>query len=248
MSLAGEIAAGLAAVRGRVEAAAREAGRDPASIRIVAVTKKRDADEVRAAYAAGHRDFGENYVQEAVAKMKILEAEMPEARWHLIGRLQANKAGVAVRRFALLHGVDSISTVAALSRAAVREGRVVEMMLQVRLGHRGGTAGDLPSRPTDATIRGGVETGEAAPFLTQAAAHEGIRIVGLMGVADPDFDARPQFAALRELSQRLSVLELPCAPLGELSMGMTSDLEAAVAEGATIVRIGTAIFGERPRG
>lgn len=248
MSLADDVAAGLAAVRGRVEVAARAAGRDPASIRIVAVTKKRGADAVRAAYAAGQRDFGENYVQEAVAKMEILGPGMPDARWHLVGRLQANKAGLAARRFALLHGVDSLSAVAALSRAAARDGRTVEMMLQVRLGRRGGTAGDLPPRSAQAALRGGVETGEAAPFLTQAAAHEGVRVIGLMGVADPDFDARPQFAALRELSARLAILDLPGAPLGELSMGMTSDLEDAVAEGATIVRIGTAIFGERPRG
>jgi len=234
------IGARLAAVRERVTEAARAAGRDAAGVRLVAVTKKQGADAVRAAYAAGQRDFGENYVQEAVAKIAALEAEMPDARWHFIGRLQSNKAAVAVRYFGLLHGIDSQSTAAALSRAAVRDGRVVDLLLQVRLGARGAQGRD--------GSRGGVESDAAADFLAAASAHEGIRFTGLMGVADPDEPARPQFAGLRELASRLAALGVERAPLGELSMGMTGDLEDAVAEGATIVRIGTAIFGERPRG
>lgn len=239
MSGSTPIALRLAAVRGRVAEAARAAGRDPAGVRIVAVTKKLDADAVRAAYAAGQRDFGENYVQEAVTKIAALEAEMPDARWHFIGRLQSNKAAVAVRHFALLHGIDSLSTVAALSRAAQREGRVIDLLLQVRLGARAAAA--------EGGARGGVGSDAAADFLAAASAHEGIRFTGLMGVADPDEPARPQFAGLRELASRLTALRLERAPLGELSMGMTGDLEDAVAEGATIVRIGTAIFGQRPR-
>lgn len=237
---AGSVASRLAAVRARVDAAAVAAGRDPRAVRIVAVTKKLGAALVREAFAAGQRDFGENYVQEAAGKIAELAAEMPGARWHLLGRLQSNKAPVAVKHFALLHGIDAASTVAALSKAALREGRVVDLLLQVRLGER------RAAQTSDAAVRGGVEPEDAQAFLEAAAAHEGIRFTGLMGVADPDLPARPQFKTLRELSDRLSALRLDRAPLGELSMGMTGDFEDAVAEGATIVRIGTAIFGERP--
>jgi len=227
----------LASVRSRVAAAAEAAGRDPASVRIVAVTKKLGAEAVAAAYAAGQRDFGENYVQEAVAKIGQLGDAAPDARWHLIGRLQSNKAAAAVRAFSLLHGIDSLSAAAAVSRAALAEGRVADVLLQVRLGART-AAGAAP--------RGGVEPDAAEAFLRSAAAGEGIRFVGLMGVADPDLDARPQFAGLRALASALAALGIGRAPLGELSMGMTGDFEDAVAEGSTIVRIGTAIFGERP--
>lgn len=236
----GDVAARLEAVRARVAAAAVAAGRDPASVRIVAVTKKLGADLVRAAWAAGQRDFGENYVQEAVGKIAELAEEMPDARWHLLGRLQSNKAGAAVKHFALLHGIDAGSTVAALSKAALREGRPIDLLLQVRLGER------REAQAGEGAVRAGVEPDEAAAFLAEASVHEGIRFTGLMGVADPDLPARPQFAALRGLSGRLAALGLERAPLGELSMGMTGDFEDAIAEGATIVRIGTAIFGERP--
>jgi len=245
------VASRLAAIRARVVAAAASAGRDESSVRIVAVTKRLDADAVRAAYAAGQRDFGENYVQEAVAKIAMLADEMPDARWHLVGRLQSNKAAVAVRSFSLLHGIDSSSTVAAIARAASQHARVADLLLQVRLvAANGATAPASDGSPAgqEGTTRAGVDPASAAAFLREACVHNGIRFVGLMGVADPDGDAHPQFAALRELSVQLAGLGLERVPLGELSMGMTGDFEDAVAEGATIVRIGTAIFGERPRG
>ena len=240
MSGGSDVESRLAAVRARVAVAAAAAGRDASDVRIVAVTKRQGTEAVREAYAVGQRDFGENYVQEAVAKISELAAVMPDARWHFVGRLQSNKAAVAVRSFSLLHGIDSLRTVAALSRAAVQQGHVAELLLQIRLGGRG-EAG------SEAGGRGGIDPDGAAAFLEQACVHEGIRFAGLMGVADPDLDARPQFASLRELATRLAALGLGPAPLGELSMGMTGDFEDAVAEGATIVRIGTAIFGERPR-
>lgn len=239
MSSADEVRVRLASVRARVEAAALAAGRDPAAVRIVAVTKRLGADAVREAYAAGQRDFGENYVQEAVTKISELAAAMPDARWHLIGRLQSNKAAVAVRHFALLHGIDSLRSVAAVSRASMQQGLTAELLLQVNL--------DADDDAAPRAARGGADAAAAASFLEQACVHEGIRFVGLMGVADADRDARPQFARLRELAASLAARGLPRAPLGELSMGMTGDFEDAVAEGATIVRIGTAIFGERPR-
>lgn len=234
-----QVATRLAEVRSRMDAAASAAGRNPNDVRLVAVSKRLGADAVREAYAAGLRDFGENYVQEAVAKigelgeLGKLAVKDAAVRWHFLGSLQSNKAALAVQHFALLHGIDSLRTVAALSRAASREGRVVDVLVQVRLGDRTAT-------------RGGIEAEDAPDFLAQSAAHENVRIVGLMGVADPDLPARRQFAGLRELSEHLAALGLERAPLGELSMGMTGDFEDAVAEGSTLVRIGTAIFGERP--
>ena len=231
MTEAGGIAGRLGEVLDRIAASARANGRDPSSVLLVAVTKKLPAAAAFEAYEAGHRDFGENYVQEGAAKAAELASRMPDARWHLIGRLQSNKAAVAVHAFSLLHGIDSLSTAAAVAKTATREGRTADALLQVRLG--GGEA------------RGGVEGNAAEDFL-RAAAQEGIRFVGLMGVADPEAEARPQFARLRLLGERLAALGIEGAPLGELSMGMTGDFEDAIAEGATIVRIGTAIFGERP--
>ena len=241
MSSADDIRLRLSDVRTRIGRAVRTGARGAAPVRIVAVTKKLGAERVLAAYVAGLRDFGENYVQEATRKIAATRGSMPEARWHFVGRLQSNKAAVAVRAFTLLHGIDSPTTVASLSRAAIREGRTIDLLLQIRLGLRGeGGAHGVAAR-------GGVEEEAARDFLSAASAHEGIRFVGLMGVADPDLAARPQFARLRELSLALAAERIPRAPLGELSMGMTGDFEDAVAEGATIVRIGTAIFGERPQ-
>jgi pyridoxal phosphate enzyme (YggS family) len=236
---AAQIGSRLLEIHARIAQAARLAGRPSSEIRVVAVTKRLGPEDVRAAWAAGQRDFGENYVQEAVAKITALAHEMPDARWHLIGRLQSNKAAMAVPVFSLLHAIDSPSAVAAIAKAAQREGRTVDVLLQIRLGERGSAA---------ARERGGVEAGEAASLLEIAGRHAGVRFTGLMGIADPDLEARPQFAELRELAGRLASLGLPHAPLGELSMGMTGDFEDAVAEGATLVRIGTAIFGQRPSG
>ncbi len=229
------IADRLEAVCARVVAAAAESGRRAEAVRIVAVTKKLGVDAVQAAYDLGVRDFGENYVQEAVAKAEQSEVFGADIRWHLLGRLQSNKAAVAARTFALLHAVDSQSTVAALAKVAGAQQRGVDALLQVRLGERG-----------DGTQRGGIEPGDAARFLEQAATSVGVCFRGLMGVADPDLPARPQFAGLRMLAEELAGHGFPHAPLGELSMGMTGDFEDAVREGATLVRIGTAIFGERP--
>jgi uncharacterized pyridoxal phosphate-containing UPF0001 family protein len=255
------IAGRLAAVRARCDAAALAAGRDPAGVRIVAVSKRMPAEAVLAAWQAGQRDFGENYVQEAMAKIEATRAALAgaaeEARWHFIGRLQSNKAAAVARSFAMVHGVDSLRGAAALAKAARAEGRVLDVLMQVRLGRRGapapgqppgrGGAEQQPSGGTaeQAAARGGVEMAEAEAFLRAAAAPDALRFAGLMGVADPDEPARPQFAALAALSRQLVAAGIDGAPLGGLSMGMTADLEDAVAEGATIVRIGTAIFGER---
>lgn len=212
-----------------MDAAARRTGRAPESIRLVAVSKLHPADAVRELHAAGQMEFGENYVQEAVAKMEALS---PEIRWHFIGHLQTNKVRLVVGRFALVHGVDSLKLAQSLQDCAKRRNLTQDVLVQVNLAREPQKSGiaevDLPA---------------LAEFLTECS-H--LRWQGLM-LMPPFFDApelaRPYFARLREVAERLrqtTGLSLP-----ELSMGMTGDFEAAIEEGATMVRVGTRIFGER---
>lgn len=224
----------LAEVRERVAEAARRSGRDARAITIVAVTKKLALDAVLAAAACGQRDFGENYVQEGLDKMRQLEGNAAGAdlRWHLLGRLQSNKAAAAARAFSVLQAVDSLSAVRAIGRTVVESGIAPEVFLEIKLGGDDG--------------RGGVCVQDAEAFLRQAATAGLLQFHGLMAVADPAREARPQFAAVRELRDRLVGSGIAGASLAELSMGMSGDFEDAIAEGATVVRLGTAIFGERP--
>jgi len=226
----------LAEVRERVAEAARRSGRDASAVTVVAVTKRLGPHAVLAAAACGQRDFGENYLQEARTKMQQL-ADDPAAaglRWHLLGRLQSNKAAAAARSFAVLHAVDSLSAVRAIARAVRERGVAPEVFLEIKLG------GD--------DQRGGVTAAAAEGFLRAVVAAGPLRFNGLMAVADPAFPARRQFAAVRELRDRLVGLGIPGAALSHLSMGMSGDFEDAIAEGATVVRLGTVIFGERPAG
>lgn len=219
----------LATVRRRIEAACDRAERDPAAVRLVAVSKTFPAARVRALVDCGHTLFGENRVQEALSK---IEAVGPGATWHLVGHLQRNKARHAVGRFELIHGVDDEKLARELDRraeaAAVRQG----VLLQVNLSSESSKAGLTP---------------EALPALVETVAglaHLDLR--GLMTIPPPPErpeDSRRWFVALRELRDRLA--DLPGRPLPELSMGMTDDFEVAVEEGATLVRVGRAIFGER---
>jgi len=231
----GSLTANWTEVRARVQAAARRSGRTADEVRVIAVTKTLPAEAVVAAALAGATDIGENYVQEAMAKQQAvadaLGAGGTELRWHMIGRLQSNKAARAARAFAFIHGVDSLSVVRAVSRAAGEGAPVADLLLQIKLG--------------GAAVRGGIDPSDAETFLRQAAACPGVRFVGVMGVADPARPAQPQFARLRELAQRLRALQWQHAPMTEISAGMSGDFEDAVAEGATMVRIGTALFGAR---
>lgn len=217
------------AVADRLRLAATAAGRDPDDFRIIAVTKGFDLSVLRAAWEAGLRAFGENRVQEALPKVDAL----PDAEWHLVGHLQANKARPAVRAFAALHSIDSLDLLHRVDRIAAEEGRSPIGLLQVNLSGDPARAGFEP---------------DTVPAL--AGALRGliaVRVRGLMGIAPIGLstaDARRVFAALRRLRDVLQ--EGARIPLPELSMGMTADAEAAVAEGATLVRIGTAIFGPRP--
>lgn len=216
------------AVADRLRATATTAGCDPDGFRIVAVTKGFGLPVLRAAWDAGLRAFGENRVQEALPKVEAL----PDAEWHLVGHLQANKARPAVRAFAFLHSVDSLELLHRLDRIAAEEGRSPVGLLQVNLSGDPARAGFAPDAISDvAGALGGLRA---------------IRVRGLMAIAPVGLataDARRVFADLRR--HRDALQEAAGYSLPELSMGMTVDAEAAVAEGATLVRIGTAIFGPR---
>jgi pyridoxal phosphate enzyme (YggS family) len=219
----------LAEVRERLAAAARRAGRSPADIVLVAVSKTRTAEEIRAAVAAGQLDFGENYAQELAAKRSAL-ADLPQLRWHMIGHLQRNKARLLVPGIHRLQTVDSSRLVEALDRRLAESGARLDVMLQVDV------AGEEQ--------KSGAPPGEVPGLLAAVRAAPRLRLRGLMVIPPFTADAeesRPYFRALRELAGRLDLR----GEEGELSMGMSDTYEAAVAEGATLVRVGTAIFGER---
>ena len=226
------IAARLTEVRSRIAAAARSAGRDPSSIQLIAVSKTCPIHLVRQAYAAGQRDFGENRVQEGLRKIE--GATDLEIRWHLLGHLQTNKAKKAVAAFATIQSVDRIELLQKLDLAAVEAGATPELLIQVDVA---GEAAKFGASPTD------------VPRLFDAAARlQAARVVGLMTlppVPRTPEDARPWFRQLRDLRDRWLESGVPRPMLRELSMGMSGDFEVAIQEGATMVRVGTAIFGSR---
>lgn len=226
----GDLSARIASVRGRVAAACARAGRAPDGVRVVAVAKRMPAALVREAATAGVDVIGENYLQEAEAKRAEL-ADVPGLEWHFIGRVQRNKAA-RLTDFALVHSIADARIAAALDRAAETRALRVPVLLQVNLSGEstkdGVTAADLPRLLAD----------------VRSLAH--IRVVGLMTMPPPlpPEEVRPIFAALRELRDR----QKDAAELRELSMGMSGDFEVAIEEGASLVRVGTAIFGPRPGG
>jgi len=238
----GEVAAlgaRLAALRARIDAAARRAGRDPAAVRVIGASKRQPAARVAAAARAGLRDLGENYVQEAAAKIaEVREILGPEEAgaltWHGIGHLQRNKAREAVAAFACIHTVDSPRLAAELEKQCAAAGRVLPVLVQVNVSRE--------------PQKGGVDEAGLRALLAALAEHPHLRAIGLMAMPAPAEDpeaARPAFARLRALRDELR--EAPGgAQLAELSMGMSHDFEVAVEEGATWVRIGTDLFGPRP--
>jgi pyridoxal phosphate enzyme (YggS family) len=226
------ITSNLQTVRSRIDAAARRAGRDPSDVRLIAVSKTFSANHVRAAWSAGQRDFGENKVQEAL--QKIGETADIEIRWHLIGHLQSNKAKKSAVSFASIHSVDSVELLRKLDSAAGEAGATPEVLVQVDLAGENtkfGAAAEDARRIVDAT-----------PTLRAA------RMSGLMLIPPWNEDqeqTRPWFVRLRELRDAWVAEGVPAASLRHLSMGMSHDFEAAIEEGATMVRVGTAIFGKR---
>jgi pyridoxal phosphate enzyme (YggS family) len=219
----------LDSVRDRIAQAARRVGRDPAGIRLIAVSKTFSADDVRAATLAGQGDFGENKVQEALPKIDAVAD--PTLTWHLIGHLQSNKARKAASRFDYIHSVDSVDLLSRLEEAASATARRVRLLVQV----------DLAGEPT----KHGARPEELPTILAAASSCRSTSVDGLMllppWVEDPT-DARPYFRQLRQLRDQLASA---ASPLAELSMGMSHDFEVAIEEGATMVRIGSAIFGSR---
>jgi hypothetical protein len=227
-----DLRARLARVRERIARAAGRAGRDPAAIRLVAVSKTFSAQIVRAAAAAGQTDFGENKVQEALPKMD--ETRDLGLTWHLVGHLQSNKARKAAGRFDVIHSIEQPGLVGRLDKAAAAAGRTLDLLVQVDLAGEQTKHGATPE-----TVMAILDAGRSC---------KAVRISGLMilppEVADPEA-ARPYFSALRTLRDSLVAQGADRAQLAELSMGMSHDFEVAVEEGATMVRIGSAIFGER---
>jgi pyridoxal phosphate enzyme (YggS family) len=226
------IADRLAGVRRRIAAAATSAGRNPSSIQLIAVSKTFPIDAVREAFAAGQRDFGENKVQEGLQKVER-SADLP-IRWHLLGHLQTNKARKAVSAFAMIQSIDGVELLRKLDRAAEESGRTPELLIQV----------DLAGEAT----KFGAPPGEVPRLFEAAVACRAARIVGLMTlppIPDMPEDARPWFRRLRDLRDGWLASGVPGPMLRELSMGMSGDFEVAIEEGATMVRVGTAIFGSR---
>ena len=223
----------LRGVRERIAAAARAAGRDPASVALVAVSKTWPADDVRALAGLGQRDFGENRAQELIAKAAELSG-LP-VRWHFVGQLQRNKAAAVARLGAVVHSVDRPSLAGVLDRAGQQTARAVEVLLQVDLGHGYAAEANAP--------RGGAAPEEIPGLADAVAAAPGLRLRGLMAVAPRGEDPASAFGRLATVAARVRA-DHPEAV--ELSAGMSGDLEAAIAAGATIVRVGTALFGHRP--
>jgi len=226
------IADRLATIRERISTAARSAGRDPSSIRLVAVSKTFPIDAIREAYAAGQRDFGENRVQEAL--QKIGSGTDLEIRWHLLGHLQTNKARKAAPAFSMVHSVDGVELLEKIDLAAAETGTSPELLIQV----------DLAGEAT----KYGVPPANVPRLFEAAAGCRAARVTGLMTlppVPDIPEDARPWFTQLRRLRDQWAAAGVPGSMLAELSMGMSADFEVAIQEGSTIVRVGTAIFGSR---
>ncbi len=233
--IAREVARRVAEVRDRIARAAVRAGRDPASVRLIAVTKGMELEAMSAAAEAGVAEFGENRVQEALAKMGRAGSAAGRWTWHLIGRLQTNKVRAAVGRFAVIHSVDSPRLGAAIEAAASIAGVRQRVLVQVNLG--------------DEPEKGGVAVSGLRSLLDELVRCPHVRVDGLMTIppaaSDPE-QARPYFRELRRLGREME-RAVPGGTLAEYSMGMSGDFEAAVEEGATMVRVGSAIFGPRER-
>lgn len=214
----------LGRIQERIAAAAGRAGRTSREITLVAVTKRRPASVIETALDAGLVDFGENYVQEAVEKRRVLSGQ--RGRWHLLGHLQSNKAKAAVETFDLIQSLDSVRLARQIGRFAEAQGKVQPVLLQVHLG--------------DEETKSGLPPEAVLAVASEILGVPGISLQGLMGIAPQQEEARPHFRLLRQLLEAL-----PVTAQSVLSMGMTGDFETAIEEGATMVRIGTALFGAR---
>ena len=226
------IAENLSRIKERMAEAAIRSGRTPDSVKLVGVTKTVDLDRIKEAVSAGLQILGENYVQEARDKIRELKDRVS---WHFVGRLQTNKAKYAVKLFDVIQTVDSFKLAQELNRRAQPLGRTIPIIIQINLASE--------------VSKGGVEPSECLSLIRHVSVLENLQIRGLMTMP-PFFHqperARPYFAQLREMSQKIAEAQVAGVEMNELSMGMSGDFEAAIEEGATLIRVGTAIFGERP--
>jgi len=221
----------LSILRGRIAAASARAGRDPREVKLVAVSKNIDVERIVLAVEAGVRDFGENRVQEAAEKIPRVHADVT---WHFVGHLQRNKAKDAVELFSLIHSLDSIRLARELDRRCEMADSTIDLLLQVNISGEATKFGVPPEMARD--------------VLLEIARYERLRVRGLMVIApysDNPEDSRPWFSQARQLTRELGRLSISNVSMDELSMGMSGDYEVAIEEGATIIRVGTAIFGER---
>ena len=229
-----DIAANISRILETIREKASLSGRKATDIRLMAVTKTVEEARVRDALQAGIKLIGENYVQETARKKVLLEQQGTPLEWHMIGRLQTNKAKYAVKLFDMIHSVDSVELARELDKRSKSMGRVTKVLIEANAGGE--------------KTKSGVPLSQAQDLIIAVAALENISIEGLMTIPpwfpNPE-KARPYFAALRELKGKIEKADIPRVHMRELSMGMTDDYEVAVEEGATIVRIGRGIFGER---
>jgi hypothetical protein len=231
------IAENIALVQGRIAAAARRAGRNPADITLMAVSKTFPPELIREAYDAGIRVFGENRVQEFAGKAGAV-CNLTEAEWHLIGHLQSNKAAAAAELFGTVDSVDSARVAQKLNAAAEKAVKVLPVLIEINVGGEEAKSGVAPSSE------------ELEQILVGASRWKNLRVRGLMTVPpyteDPE-EARAYFRQLRKIRDGIAAQRLPAVSMEVLSMGMSHDFEVAIEEGATCVRVGTAIFGERAK-
>jgi pyridoxal phosphate enzyme (YggS family) len=228
----GTVADNLSAVKERIAKAAARAGRDPQGITLVAVTKTVPVERIREGIDAGQRVFGENRVQEAQDKVEALGHDV---QWHLIGHLQRNKVKFVCDLFEVIHSVDRLSLAQDISVHATRHGIVMPILIQVNIG--------------DETTKSGVAASETLALVQQVATLPHVAIQGLMCVppaVDIAEHARPYFVKLRTLAEQIARQRIPNVTMSTLSMGMSHDFEVAIEEGATMIRVGSAIFGPRP--
>ena len=226
-----DIAANIAKIHGRIDKACQKSGRNPEEVKLIAVSKVKPAEQVEEAFHAGQKLFGESYVQEFRDKQPLVEAPV---QWHFIGGLQSNKVKYLRSKVMMIHSVDRLSLAEEIDRQWEKIDGAVEILLQVNVG--------------DEASKSGCDPEDLESLVRSIAPLSNLRIKGLMCLpphSDDPEQVRPFFKQLRKLSEQIDRLQLPGVEMSELSMGMSGDFEVAVEEGATLVRVGTAIFGAR---
>ena len=226
----------IASIRARIDEAARRSGRSSGEILLMAVSKTHPPERIREAYNAGQRLFGENRVQEFTEKFDALQ-DLSAAEWHMIGHLQSNKSAKTVELFGAVDSVDSLKLAERLNIAARGIGKTIDVLIEINVGGEASKSGLAP------------DSNDIESLLSAAPRLEALRFGGLMTVPpftdDPE-GSRKYFRGLRELRDSIVARQLPAVSMDQLSMGMSHDFEVAIEEGSTCVRVGTAIFGERP--